>query len=401
MARGRGYNKYNSSRGGASTRGGSTGGNSPRGRGYRGRARGGRGGGGGRGGYIGYNPSDDTDFVLQTYNNNYDTGRYFSAPSTPQSRGRGRGRGLGSNNSPQSINNYQAKRNRGRGRGRDGYDNPRNDRGSNNSDAPLSLSLRPLLRPVVFVPATQNRFLFQAEEELIQPIVEDAGDEEQSHLPTADRVARLFSGTYQHQEVDDSNDTEGLEEIDFSDVGRFQQVMDGFASGAAAAVGKGDVEEIVEMEEGSPRPTDVFEEAELLLQEETASSVKESLDTVTTEPDGSNQFPRNVEMLASTSLSISTGDADPELAQVSSSIQSIAIQDEPRPRKDEDMQSQEPTQQENPTFFVDMVLDWALLPSLMMTATSLSTLLLIPVKADLQLRRLLQDFGRRLEPPPS
>ncbi|KAJ3890186.1 hypothetical protein GG344DRAFT_50130, partial [Lentinula edodes] len=275
-------------------------------------------------------------------------------PSTPQSRGRGRGGGLGSNNSPQSINDYRAKRNRGRGRGRDGYDNPRNDRGSNNSDAPLSLSLRPLLRPVVFVPATQNRFLFQAEEELIQPIVEDAGDEEQSHLPTADRVARLFSGTYQHPEVDDSNDTEGLEEIDFSDVGRFQQVMDGFASGAAAAVGKGDVEEIVEMEEGSTMPTDVFEEAELPLQEETASSVKESLDTVTTEPDGSNQFPRNVEMLASTSLSISTGDADPELAQVSSSIQSIAIQDEARPRKDEDMQSQEPTQQENPTFFVDV-----------------------------------------------
>lgn len=167
----------------------------------------------------------------------------------------------------------------------------------------------------------------------------------------------MFSGTYQDPEVDDSNDaTEGLEEIDFSDVGRFQQVMDNFASGAAAAVGKGDVEEIIEMEEGSTRSTNYFEEAESLLQEETTSSasVVESLDTVMAEPDGSNQFPRNVEMLASTSLSITTEDADAQLAQVSASIQSIAIRDEPRARQAEDMQDQKPAQQENATFFIDV-----------------------------------------------
>ncbi|KAJ3742821.1 hypothetical protein DFH05DRAFT_1257278 [Lentinula detonsa] len=178
MARGKG-SKNNDSFRGKPFRGGSTAGS--RGQGFRGRARGGRGGAGGRGGYIGYNPSIDTDFLLQTYNDNYDTSRYYSAPSTPQNRGRGRGGGLGSTYSSQltydSPGNRKS-RGRGRGRGRGGYDSPRNDsnpRGSNSSYVPLSLSLRPLLRPVVFVPATENRFLFQAEEELIQPIVEDAG----------------------------------------------------------------------------------------------------------------------------------------------------------------------------------------------------------------------------------
>lgn len=34
---------------------------------------------------------------------------------------------------------------------------------------------RPFLRPITFVPSTETRFLFQDEEELLQPIVEDVG----------------------------------------------------------------------------------------------------------------------------------------------------------------------------------------------------------------------------------
>ncbi|KAJ4480877.1 hypothetical protein J3R30DRAFT_2371377 [Lentinula aciculospora] len=170
MARGRGHKSYDSSRG-ASSRGEPTRGSSSRSRGSR--ARGGRGGGGGRGGYIGYNSSADTDFILQIYNND-DTGRYYSGPSTPQGRGRGRGRGFGSVYSPKGASGSPGKR-RGQGRGRGGYDSRADPRGSNNSNVPLSISLRPLLRPVIFVPAQENKFLFQAEEELIQPIVEDAG----------------------------------------------------------------------------------------------------------------------------------------------------------------------------------------------------------------------------------
>jgi hypothetical protein len=39
----------------------------------------------------------------------------------------------------------------------------------------LLIQERPLLRPIVFVPSTETRFLFQDEEELLQPIVEDVG----------------------------------------------------------------------------------------------------------------------------------------------------------------------------------------------------------------------------------
>jgi hypothetical protein len=34
---------------------------------------------------------------------------------------------------------------------------------------------RPLLRPIEFVPSTEARFLFQNEEELLLPVVDDVG----------------------------------------------------------------------------------------------------------------------------------------------------------------------------------------------------------------------------------
>ncbi|KAJ3717200.1 hypothetical protein DFJ43DRAFT_1032853 [Lentinula guzmanii] len=338
MARGKG-SKNNDSFRGKPFRGGSTAGS--RGQGYRGRARGGRGGAGGRGGYIGYNPSIDTDFLLQTYNDNYDTSRYYSAPSTPQNRGRGRGGGLGSTYSSQltygpPVN--RGSRGRGRGRGRGGYDSPRNDsnpRGSNSSYVPLSLSLRPLLRPVIFVPATENRFLFQAEEELIQPIVEDAGDEEKSHIPTADRVARVFSGGFKPIKVEDLNDnSEGLEEIDFNDVGKFQEMM-GLDSDAAGddriiADQVGEVDERFSEKAGSPFPGD-----------SSLVYIAHSSNTAMDEP---NDFPHNAEF---SSVSTRDADADP---RVSSIIKPIAIDDIGQPQKP---QTHKMAQHVIPTFFID------------------------------------------------
>ena len=108
----------------------------------------------------------------------------------------------------------------------------------------LLLQERPLLKPIMFVPSTEMRFLFQNEEELLQPIVEDVGgytwiilpslhsesllhsplgDTIQSPIPTADRVTRVFSGgIIPPDEWDnDGGDTEGeIEEVDFNDLGK-------------------------------------------------------------------------------------------------------------------------------------------------------------------------------------
>ncbi|KAJ3793278.1 hypothetical protein GGU11DRAFT_692087 [Lentinula aff. detonsa] len=272
---------------------------------------------------------------------NYDTSRYYSAPSTPQNRGRGRGGGLGSTYSSQLTYDppgNRRSRGRGRGRGRGGYDSPRNDsnpRGSNSSYVPLSLSLRPLLRPVIFVPATENRFLFQAEEELIQPIVEDAGDEEKSHIPTADRVARVFSGGFKPIKVEDLNDnSEGLEEIDFNDVGKFQEMM-GLDSDAAEderiiAEQVGEVDERFSEKAGSPFPGD--------------SSLVYIAHSANTAMDEPNDFPHNAEF---SSVSTRDADADP---RVSSIIKPIAIDDIGQPQKP---QTHKIAQQVIPTFFID------------------------------------------------
>lgn len=184
MPRGKQNKNNDISRGGPS-RGGTARGSSNIRRGFRGRGRGR--GFRGRGGYI---PSSDTDFVLQVWENstalklllsttvlipaidNYDS-RY----SYPSPRGRGRGIGpVTQRSNPSRGYDSSGRGGRGRGRGRGGFDSPsRGDFRPTNPNAPLSMLLRPLLRPVIFVPATQHRYLFQAEEELIQPIVEEAG----------------------------------------------------------------------------------------------------------------------------------------------------------------------------------------------------------------------------------
>ncbi|KAJ7466888.1 hypothetical protein FB451DRAFT_1259422 [Mycena latifolia] len=143
-----------------------------------------------------------------------------------------RGRGLGS-----PSRGYESPRGRGRGRGDSGFDSPRGrGRGRGGPklrpDAPLSKLLyeeRPLLRPIKFVRSVHHATLFQEEEELLQAVVEDVGDEEQSHVPTADRVARVFSGG-NIPRIESENEEESLEEIDFEDLAKVREEVDAAAS---------------------------------------------------------------------------------------------------------------------------------------------------------------------------
>ncbi|KAJ6526928.1 hypothetical protein DFH09DRAFT_1264106 [Mycena vulgaris] len=212
----------NNDRGGRGARGG------PRGQPGRGRARG-RGRGRGRGG-PGYDLSTETDFIIQVYPDNSTNrggyaspgsrGRGLGSPSRGHESPRGRGRGRGDFDSPRGRGDFG-----GRGRGRGG---PRL-----RPDAPLSKLLyeeRPLLRPIKFVRSVHHATLFQEEEELLQPVVEDVGDEEESHVPTADRVARVFSGGHIPRMEESENEEESLEEIDFDDLAKVREEVDAAAA---------------------------------------------------------------------------------------------------------------------------------------------------------------------------
>ncbi|KAF7375199.1 Protein SQS1 [Mycena sanguinolenta] len=142
-----------------------------------------------------------------------------------------RGRGIGS-----PVRGYDSPpRGRGRGRGSDSFDSPRGrGRGRGGPklgpDAPLSKLLdneRPLLRPIKFVPSMYHATLFEEEEELFQPIVEDVDDSEQSHVPTAERVARVFSGGNIPRIESENEDT--LEEVDFEDMSKLRKEVDAAA----------------------------------------------------------------------------------------------------------------------------------------------------------------------------
>ncbi|KAJ7671180.1 hypothetical protein B0H17DRAFT_194764 [Mycena rosella] len=242
----------------------------PRGQPGRGRARG-RGRGRGRGG-PGYDLSTETDFIIQMYPDNSANRGGYASPGArgrgtgspargydaPRARGRGRGdysygfdssRGRGRGDygfdagRGRGRGDYGFDSGRGRGRGDYGYDSSRG-RGRGGSklrpDAPLSKLLyeeRPLLRPIKFVRSVHHATLFQEEEELLQPVVEDVGDEEQSHVPTADRVMRVFSGgNFPRVENENENEEEEeLEEIDFDDLAKLREEVDAAASVPGAA----------------------------------------------------------------------------------------------------------------------------------------------------------------------
>ncbi|KAF9048193.1 hypothetical protein BDZ89DRAFT_1126785 [Hymenopellis radicata] len=146
--------------------------------------------------------------------------------NTPPRRGNGPGkRGLGSPPVNGSYAGYSSPRG---GKGHRGA-----QRGRANPSGPLSNLLyedRPYLRPIKFVPSQQARFLFQEEEEILKPVVEDVDDQEESHVPTADQVSRVFSGAFRppppiDSEPNSNSDLE-LEEIDFNDLSAFQQKVD-------------------------------------------------------------------------------------------------------------------------------------------------------------------------------
>ncbi|TFY61685.1 hypothetical protein EVG20_g6968, partial [Dentipellis fragilis] len=225
--------------------------NEPRGRGGRGRGGRGRGfkqgRGRGRGRGLGYIPYDDLDFLVDVPPNQYNS----RGVDSPRGRG-GRGRGTPFNRSNYNSGASTPTRGgaplRGRGGGPGSENLGPKDRERQkilakklrSSTAPLSQLLyedRPLLRPVIFVRSQATPTLFTEEEEIFKPVVEEAGTEDKSHVPTADRVFEVF------HHVDGGNppeedpltsqlpsDIEGLEEIDFADMGRVREEVDAHAA---------------------------------------------------------------------------------------------------------------------------------------------------------------------------
>ncbi|KAI0935411.1 hypothetical protein AcW1_008665 [Taiwanofungus camphoratus] len=220
---------------------------SPQGSQFRGRGRGqgrgrGRGNAPSKGQSEGGNLShtDDFDFPVQMWPNNEPPSR---GSGTPGSRGRGRG----SNSRPEPgfvipRRGFGGPRGQGRGRGDLSENSPygvgreRRRRGFLKSklraDEPLSKLLyedRPLLKPITFVRSVHTATLFQQEEDILQPIsdtVDIAGDE-QSHVPTADKVTQVFNeALVEATEADIASANGQLEEIDFTDVGRLQAEVD-------------------------------------------------------------------------------------------------------------------------------------------------------------------------------
>lgn len=92
----------------------------------------------------------------------------------------------------------------------------------------------------MFVPSVLTRTLFQEEEDILQPVAESAGPSEESHVPTADRVARVFSGgdfppppLSSSSEDRLSDHEEELEEVDFADMGKLFPQLDATQASAS------------------------------------------------------------------------------------------------------------------------------------------------------------------------
>ena len=119
--------------------------------------------------------------------------------------------------------------------------------------APLSRLLyedRPFLKPVVFVRSVHTATLFENEEDIFQSVAEAAGTylnscktydvahytisvdgDEESHVPTADAVFRVFHPLEKAPEPSGDNaGEEQLEEIDFADIGKIQAQVDAAAA---------------------------------------------------------------------------------------------------------------------------------------------------------------------------
>jgi hypothetical protein len=109
---------------------------------------------------------------------------------------------------------------------------------------------RPLLKPISFVRSKLNPTLFLKEDEIFKPVAEEAGqcivslhvtllivllpsgEQEASHIPTAERVFRIFHGDRVLSSTDSPSDVEELLEIDFTDLGRIMNEVEGLEAAA-------------------------------------------------------------------------------------------------------------------------------------------------------------------------
>lgn len=109
---------------------------------------------------------------------------------------------------------------------------------------------RPLLKPISFVRSKLTPTLFLKEEEIFKPVAEEAGrctvplhfillifslpsgEQDTSHVPTAERVFRIFHGDGVINSSPSPSDVEELLEIDFTDLGRIMNEVEGLEAAA-------------------------------------------------------------------------------------------------------------------------------------------------------------------------
>ncbi|KAG0707012.1 hypothetical protein DFH29DRAFT_897923 [Suillus ampliporus] len=230
--------------------------NNDRGRGSRGRRRGQFHDDDTRGGTY---PHSEMDFVVQVWQEPPSNSALFEGRSPWRGRGGrsrpGFGYGYGSRGGSTPRRGMGTRgRGLGRGRGRGDFDAPRarpgfghgRNRNGPDSNTPLSKLLsseRPYLRPVIFVPSVHTRTLFEEVEEILQPVVRAlVCPSEESHVPTADRVTRVFSGrnlpppSSSSSEDGISDHEEELEEVDFADMGSLLPKLDTARTSTSARV---------------------------------------------------------------------------------------------------------------------------------------------------------------------
>ncbi|KAH8119303.1 hypothetical protein DFH11DRAFT_436700 [Phellopilus nigrolimitatus] len=203
--------------------------NSPRGRGAR---------GGPESSRPAYRNLDLIDVDIQQYSDVTVSGGSPAQRGFGRGRGRGRGRGFdyrtfdaGNRSPPPPRRNVDSgsatPSGRGNGRG------PARGLGAKyNANMSLSKLLaldRPYLRPITFVPAQQTPVLFQRPEEIFE--VEELIEPEE-HVPTADKVARVFSHqkppepSFFYNPDDDllgGNDAEPVITVDFNSLGKLME----------------------------------------------------------------------------------------------------------------------------------------------------------------------------------
>ncbi|KAH9069785.1 hypothetical protein EDB83DRAFT_2551021 [Lactarius deliciosus] len=104
-------------------------------------------------------------------------------------------------------------------------------RSGNASLSQLLYEDRPFLKPITFVRSQVTPTLFLRGEEIFKPVAEEAGEQEASHVPTAERVYRIFhGGNAAPQPSEPLSDEEELLEIDYADLGRFMNEIEATAA---------------------------------------------------------------------------------------------------------------------------------------------------------------------------